>query len=177
MNIEIAYIPRDELSPGYPPDFKHTPGNKLTGNQAARYERLKADLLKNGMKYPLMVFDDGKYNILIGNQRFECLRETTALFPCVVVDGWKKQGSIVAYANAIAKQIDMGLFHLVKEDSPLNPQDGIDHTYSYIPKAAPPLWANMNVKALHLLAKEKGIKGHNKMNKKALIAAIVALSK
>lgn len=62
--------------------FEHRPLPDRTPEAQAAYQRLRNDLLANGMKHPLITYCG---HILIGMRRFEILKDRQDEFKCVEV--------------------------------------------------------------------------------------------
>tara|TARA_S200002703_G_scaffold95101_1_gene82116 strand:- start:788 stop:1105 length:318 start_codon:yes stop_codon:yes gene_type:complete len=62
--------------------FDYRPYEARTEAARAAYDRLRADLLANGLKDPLITYRD---HILIGMRRFEILRDKRDSFPCIEI--------------------------------------------------------------------------------------------
>ena len=78
-------IHRDSLALGFRGkscSFEHRPYAERSPEAREAYDRLKVDLLKNGMRDPLIVHNGC---VLIGMRRFEILRDSQEYFPCIVI--------------------------------------------------------------------------------------------
>lgn len=84
--IEKKYH-RDELTLGLKVSdevwYKHAQYEERGPSAQAQYDRLKVHLTEHGMINPLITY---RGHVLIGQRRFEILRETQETFDCLEVD-------------------------------------------------------------------------------------------
>jgi len=154
--MRFEYIHRDKLTLGLEGRFKHTPRDELGAAQGLQFDNMKISVLRDGLKYPLTVFDN---HVLIGMWEFEALCQTVEYFPCVVLDKLpESQVAIVQAANQIKVDINRGDIVI-----PLNEEPTI------MTKA--PLNA-MSLKELKALAKDRGVDITGLRKKVAIIDAI-----
>lgn len=65
-------------------EFKHKAYEERSGAQRAMYDRLRAHLAEHGMKNPIVTY---KGHVLIGQRRFEVMKETEAEIDCLEFTG------------------------------------------------------------------------------------------
>lgn len=85
INHKLLFYRTSDLELGFKGracSFEHRPLHDRTLEAQAAYQRLRNDLLTNGMKHPLITYCG---HILIGMRRFEILRDHLDEFPCVEV--------------------------------------------------------------------------------------------
>lgn len=72
--------------------FEHRPLSERTPEAKSAYQRLRNDLMQNGLKHPLITYCG---NVLIGMRRFEIMSEFLDEFPCIEVledvSDWKAE--------------------------------------------------------------------------------------
>ena len=89
--------------------FKHTHVDNRSGMDRVRYDTLKKDLLKNGMRHPLIIYKD---RVIIGMRRFEILAKKVQQFDCLEVkedlSKWSSSSvlGLIKTVNLAYKEID-----------------------------------------------------------------------
>lgn len=93
MRFKEMYCASKHLTCGYTNgviNFTHRQYELRSGADHSKYDGLRTDLLHNGMRNPLITFDD---HVLIGQRRFEILRDLVPWFPCLeITDDMSKWG-------------------------------------------------------------------------------------